>query len=107
MAEILRTVPFVIGLVELDKDGKTAFSVNYRDIYADWQQEFEIITRFVLELPNIIRVGDFRHGVCSFNAENIILVTLQNRLFGITTDPSGSIGQLRCDFPELFEAVDA
>ncbi len=107
MAEILRTVPFVIGMFELDSEGKTTFAVHYRDIYADWQQELEIIARFTHNVRTIIRVGDFRHGVCSFNAENIILVELHKRLFGIATDPSGSIGQLRCDFPELFEVSDA
>jgi hypothetical protein len=105
MVEVLGSLPFVIGVYEIDRDGKIVYAHNFRDIYAEWDGEFEMLARLAHEFPNIIRVGDFRHGNCWFPAENVIIVQIHDRTFGIMTEPSGSIDDIRQEFPELFEAV--
>jgi hypothetical protein len=105
MNEILSSVPFVTGLCELDRSGKIVYSRDFCNIQADFGREFQIFAKLISSLPEIIRVGDFHHGCCWFPAENVILVRLRGRLFGIITEPSGSVEKIRTEFPELFEAA--
>jgi len=105
MAEVLGSLPFVTGVYEFDKQGKMIYSFNFRDIYAEWNREFETLARLVSAFPDIIRVGDFRYGCCRFPAENVILLNIHGCTFGVMTEPSGSIDEIRREFPELFEAV--
>ena len=105
LVEVLGSLPFVTGVYELDKQGQAIFSHNFRDIYAEWDREFEMLGRLALEFPEIIRVGEFRYGCCWFSAENVIILGLKGRIFGVMTEPSGSIEGIRREFPELFEAV--
>ncbi len=107
MVEVLGSLPSVTGVYEFDEQGKTIFSHNYQEIFAEWDREFKMLTRLVDKLPDIIRVGEFRHGCCWFQSENVIILNIQGRRFGIMTDPSGSSDELRKEFPELFEAVYA
>jgi len=105
MVEVLGSLPSVIGVYEIDQAGKIIYTHNYRDIYAEWDREFEMLAQLAEEFPNIIRVGKFCYGNCWFPAENVIVISIQNRTFGIMTEPSGSIDEIRQEFPELFEAV--
>jgi len=105
MVEVLRSVPFVTGVYEFDKQGKVIYCHNFRDIYGEWNREFEMLATLISAFPDIIRVGDFRHGCCWFPAENVIMLNIHGRMFGVMTEPSGSINEIRREFPELFEAV--
>lgn len=105
MVEVLGSLPFVIGIYEFDKQGKILFSHNYRDICAEWAREFETLAGLVSAFPEIIRVGDFRYGCAWSPAENVVLIRLHGRSFGILTDSAGSIETIRGEFPELFEAA--
>lgn len=106
MIEVLSSVPFVTGVCELDQSGKLVFSRDFRDIHSDFGREFEIFNKLIVSFPAIIRVGEFRQGCCWFPAENVILIRLRERLFGVLTEPTGSIERIRSEFPELFEAVN-
>lgn len=103
--EVLRTVPYVIGLYEFDDAGSITHRKHFRDVVADWDREFAALSALVFGLPNIIRVGDFRYGLVRFGAENLITARIGDRAFGILTDPSATVEHLRRDFPELFEAA--
>lgn len=107
MVEVLGSLPSVTGIYEFDEQGNTIFAHSYREIIAEWDREFKMLTKLVDQLPEIIRVGNFRHGCCWFQSENVIMFNIQNRRFGIMTDPAGSSEELRKEFPELFEAVYA
>ena len=103
--EVLRSVPYTIGLYEFDATGAVIFRSGFRDMMADWDREFAAVGSLVFGLPNIIRVGDFRYGLISFGAENLIAARIRGRAFGILVDPSATVENLRGDFPEFFEAV--
>jgi len=105
MVEVLGSLPSVIGVYEIDQGGKIIFSHNFRNIYAEWDREFEMLAQLAREFPNIIRAGNFRYGNCWFPAENVIVIDIQTRTFGIMTEPSSSIDDIQREFPELFEAV--
>ncbi|MFC1475968.1 hypothetical protein ACFLQW_03100 [Candidatus Zixiibacteriota bacterium] len=105
MCEILSSLPFITAMCEFDQSGKIVFSRDFCNIHADLGREFQIFAKLVYSLPEIIRVGGFRHGCCWFPAENVILVHLRERLFGIITEPCGSVERIRDEFPELFEAT--
>ena len=103
--EVLRSVPYTIGLYEFDADGQVIYRRGFRDVVADWDREFAAMSALVFGLPTIIRVGNFMYGMVHFGAENLIAARIRGRAFGILTDPSATMEHLRRDFPELFEAV--
>ncbi len=103
--EVLRSVPYTIGLYEFDPEGQVIYRQSFRDVVADWDREFVAMSSLVFGMPTIIRVGNFRYGMVHFGAENLIAARIRGRAFGILTDPSATVEHLRRDFPELFEAV--
>lgn len=103
--EVLRSVPYTIGLYEFDPEGQVIYRQSFRDVVADWDREFAAMSTLVFGMPTIIRVGNFRYGMVHFGAENLIAARIRGRAFGILTDPSATVEHLRRDFPELFEAV--
>jgi hypothetical protein len=105
--EVLRTVPYTIGLYEFDAEGQVVYRRTFRDMVADWEREFVAISSLVFQMPNIIRVGDFCCGLVSFGAENLIAARIRGRAFGILTESTTTIDHLQRDFPEFFEAVDS
>lgn len=105
MEEVLRTCPYVLALYEFDAEGEVVFRCSFRDVVAEWDREFAALSGLVFGLPEIIRVGQFRHGIVEFGAENLIAACIQGRAFGILTDPEGTSDRLQHDFPEFFEAV--
>lgn len=105
MEEVLRTVPYVIGLYEFDETGAVTHRHHFRDVVAEWDREFTALSTLVFGMPSIIRVGDFRYGLVRFGVENLITARIGDRAYGILTDPAAGIELLRKDFPELFEAA--
>lgn len=103
--EVVRSVPYTIGLYEFDADGGVVYRSAFRDMVADWDREFAAVSSLVYGLPQIIRVGDFRYGLINFGAENLIAARIRGRSFGILTDPTATCEHLRRDFPEFFEAI--
>ncbi|MEW5874549.1 MAG: hypothetical protein AB1752_05130 [Candidatus Zixiibacteriota bacterium] len=103
--EVLRSVPYTIGFYEFDNEGEVVHRSAFRDMVADWDREFAAVSSLVYGLPEIIKVGEFRYGLISFGAENLIAARIRGRSFGILTDPSATCEHLRKDFPEFFEAI--
>ncbi|HEX9749773.1 MAG TPA: hypothetical protein VGB22_00580 [candidate division Zixibacteria bacterium] len=103
--EVLRTCPYAMALYEFDQSGTLIFRRHFRDVVAEWDREFAALSAIVFGLPEIIRVGELRHGFVQFGAENLIVARIRGRAFGILTDPEANVGNLRNDFPEFFEAV--
>ena len=103
--EVLRAVPYTIGLYEFDAEGEVVYRVGFRDVMAEWDREFAAMSALVFGLPTIIRVGNFNYGLVHFGAENLIAARIRGRAFGILTDPTATVEHLRRDFPEFFEAV--
>ena len=105
MEEILRSVGYTMAFYEFDETGEIVHRRLFRDVVAEWDREFAALSAIVFGLPQVIRVGEFKHGVVHFGAENLISARIRGRAFGIITDPAATVDQLREDFPELFEAV--
>jgi hypothetical protein len=103
--EVLRSVPYTVALYEFDQTGQIIYRRPFRDMVAEWDREFAALSAIVFGLPQILRVGEFRHGIVHFGAENLISATIRGRAFGILTDPEVGVENLRRDFPEFFEAV--
>ncbi|HUU44320.1 MAG TPA: hypothetical protein VM118_01195 [Acidobacteriota bacterium] len=105
IAEVLRTCTYTLAFYEFDQSGCIVYRTYFRDVVAEWDQEFNALSAIIFKLPEIIRVGSLRHGIAHFSTENLIIARIKERAFGILTDRGATADTLRRDFPELFEAV--